>query len=79
MHATRMTVRCAAVLLTSTLGVAAQPASNAGPARLQCAEARMQYADHVEGLFDLTYATLPGFRPLELDLLMYRSAQSRAA
>jgi len=82
MPPTRIAMRWTAVLLTSSLAVAAQPVSNALPdpvadkpgQRASSTQPRMQYADRIEGLFDLTYATLPGFRPLELDL--FRVANS---
>jgi len=76
MPPTPIAVRCAALLLTSTLAVAAQPVSTPLPdptavkpgQRASSTQARVQYPDRVEGLFDLTYATLPGYRPLDLDL-----------
>lgn len=38
-----------------------EPANTYGPQRIN-------YSDGVTGVFDLTYATLPGYRPLTLDL-----------
>ena len=82
---TRIAVRCAALLLSSSLAVAAQPVTNAAPVpadgkpgqRASRTQVRVQYADRVEGLFDLTYALMPGYRPLDLDLFRVANSPPR--
>jgi acetyl esterase/lipase len=72
-------------LLAAALGLwmPLLPAQQAAPPRpaglgntASTVQPKVAYAKNIEGLFDITYSTVPGFRPLKLDL--YRSTTAGA-
>jgi acetyl esterase/lipase len=50
------------------MGLSAAFAQSAPPAAASTVQARVHYPHDIEGLLDITYETIPGYRPLKLDL-----------
>jgi|ERR1700722_13658107 hypothetical protein len=75
------TVLCVVTLLslavTQSLGSSLPPKLHEQPLPTVDSPARVKYPHNVVGLQDITYKTVPGFRPLKLDLYLPRDSAMR--